>query len=110
MVIAATDLHFTVGFLKRCPAEFSGLDDQGFIEHPARPGVDDERCKALIGASGVGAVIANESVAIAMRIPFATSSAIQDLHEPNAIFHEAPRGAAEGQTPDQRVQIRLGLR
>ena len=86
MVIATTDLHFTVGFLKQCPAEFSGLDDQGFIEHPARPGVDDERCKALIGASGVGAVIANESVAIAMRIPFATSSAIQDLHEPHAIF------------------------
>ena len=36
MMMAATDLHFTICFLKRGPAEFSGPDDQRFIEHSPR--------------------------------------------------------------------------
>ena len=39
-------------------------------------------------------MIANKAAAVAMRIPFAAGGAIQDLHEPHAIFHEAPRGEA----------------
>ena len=94
MMMAATDLHFTIGFLKRCPAEFRGPDDQRFIEHPARLEVGDERREALIGAGGVGAVIANEAAAVAMRIPFAAGGTIQDLNEPHTVFHEAARGEA----------------
>ena len=37
MMMAATDLHFTVCFLKRCPAEFRGPYDQRLIEYPPRP-------------------------------------------------------------------------
>ena len=39
-------------------------------------------------------MIANESAAVAVRIPFAAGGAIQDLHEPHTVFHEASRGEA----------------
>ena len=109
MMMTATDLHFAVGFLKRGPAEFRGPDDQRFIEHSARLEVGDERREALIGAGGVGAVIANEAAAVAMRIPFAAGGTIQDLNEPHTVFHEAARseaalaGAAKKATADDLI-------